>query len=80
MASIVTFNPRNGRTERTWVPRADEEWWLRFWGKQGTPAARLADYQRWGGFFPPHPESVDEVMIYPKAREAQRRRRSRLRS
>lgn len=55
--------------ERVWVPVDEEDYWLGFWTRLGVPAARLADYKAWGGFFPPHPESVGDRMFYPKARK-----------
>ena len=67
MPDIVTFRQDRGRT-RGWVPEADVEWWLAFWARQGVPACRWRDYREWGGFFPPHPESSGELMIYPRVR------------
>jgi hypothetical protein len=67
MPDLVIFRQSSGR-ERVWVPEADVERWLTFWGRQGVPACRWRDYRSWGGFFPPHPESVGEVMIYPRVR------------
>lgn len=76
---LMVFSQRLG-TEEVWVEAGTESAWLDRFRSWGTPACTLRDYRRWGGFFPPHPESVGDVMCYPQAREAQRRRRSRLRS
>lgn len=62
MASIITFRQHEGMG-RTWVPRADEDWWLRFWARQGVPAVLLSDYRRWGGFFPPATDPGWTVML-----------------
>lgn len=52
MGDIVLFRQDRG-VERLWVPKAEEAYWIAFWGKGGTPAARWKDYVRWGGFYPP---------------------------
>jgi hypothetical protein len=58
VGDIVTF--RDGRLERRWVPKADEERWVRFWQAGGIPAARWLDYKAWGGFWPRLP--ADDVI------------------
>jgi hypothetical protein len=63
---IVIFTQHRGR-ERVWVPEADVEWWLRFYGRGGAPACRWRDYVAWGGFWPPHPGAT-ELMFYPRTR------------
>jgi hypothetical protein len=60
MPDIITFSQHAGH-QRVWVPEADVEWWLRFWGRQGRPAARWRDYRAWGGFWPTEP--ADTVML-----------------
>jgi hypothetical protein len=67
MPDIITFSQHAGH-QRVWVPEADVEWWLHFWGRQGRPAARWRDYRAWGGFWPPHPETAGELMFYPAVR------------
>ena len=62
VGDIVTFRQERG-LERTHVPRADEEWWISFWGRGGVPAARWRDYLRWGRRFYPPTESADRVML-----------------
>lgn len=63
---------RQDRTERYWVPRADEEYWIRWWGAGGVPAARWKDYVRWGhSFWPPTRDDVirAKVMLQRKPRK-----------
>jgi len=67
MPDIVVFRQAHGK-QRVWVPEADVEWWLRFWARQGAPTCRWRDYRSWGGFFPPHPEAVGDLMFYPRSR------------
>lgn len=74
----MVFDQRDG-PEKLWVPGGEESEWIKRFARWGTVAVTVHQYREWGGFFPPHPESVGDVMFYPKAREAQRRRRSRLR-
>lgn len=72
MSDIVTFHQERG-LERTWVPKAEESYWIEFWGKGGVPAARWKDYLRWGRrFYPPPTDDVirDRVMV----RQTPRRR------
>jgi hypothetical protein len=58
VGDIVTFRQDYG-LERTWVPKADEDYWIAFWGRGGVPAARWKDYLRWGRrFYPPPGEDV----------------------
>lgn len=68
MPDIVVLTQHRGM-ERLWVRESDVEWWIRFYGRHGAPCVRWRDYQRWGGFWPPHPESVGEVMFYPRTRK-----------
>jgi hypothetical protein len=74
----MVFSQARGR-ERVWVPTDQEAEWIARFTRWGDAVCTARQYTEWRGFFPPHPESVGEVMIYPKARELQRRRRSRLR-
>jgi hypothetical protein len=67
MPDIVVFTQHRG-TERVWVTETEVDHWLAFWHKGGCPAARYRDYQKWGGFFPPHPETVGDDMFYPATR------------
>jgi hypothetical protein len=66
----VTFHQERG-LERTWVPKAEESEWIAFWGRAGVPAARWADYHRWGRRFYPKLQSADIVMMR-KPRRARR--------
>lgn len=74
MGDILTFR-KDGTIERTWVPKAEEDWWIRFWGRGGIPAARLRDYQRWGGFFPRLTDSSDRIRLHT-AEPRERRKRT----
>lgn len=49
MPDIVVFTQQRG-TERVWVTESEVEWWLRFWRRQGVPAARYSTWRK-GGFF-----------------------------
>lgn len=76
MGDIVVF--RNGRNERTWVPRAEEDYWIRYWQAGGYPAARWRDYVRWGHYyFPPPSDDVirDNVSLRPTPRRRTNYRR-----
>ena len=72
MGDIVTFTQHRG-LDRTWVPKAEEEWWIRWWGRQGVPAARWKDYLRWGRRFTPPPDD-DRIRGYEVLRKAWRKR------
>jgi hypothetical protein len=63
VGDIVTFHQERG-LERTWVPKAEESWWIAFWGKGGVPAARWKDYLAWGRSFYPPTESADRVTLH----------------
>jgi hypothetical protein len=67
MPDIIVFTQDRG-PERVWVTESDVDMWLEFWHRDGSPAARWRDYREWGGFFPPHPESVGDDMFYPPTR------------
>ncbi len=66
VGDIVTFRQDDGLT-RTWVPKAEEAWWIRFWGRGGVSAARWTDYLRWGRRFYPT-DSADRVMLRRRRR------------
>lgn len=61
-------------TRRVWVPESEVDWWIGFYAKEGAPVVRWRDYHAWGGFFPPHPESVGDAMFYPDTRRRRHRR------
>ena len=56
------FTQHRGR-ERIWVAESEVDWWLRFWGRQGVPAARWKDYTRWGGRFYPPTDSDSRILL-----------------
>ena len=62
MSDIVTFHQERG-LERTWVPKAEESYWIEFWGKGGVPAARWKDYLRWGRRFYPPTDSAERITL-----------------
>lgn len=74
VGDIVTFSQRRG-LQRTWVPKDEESWWIEFWGRGGIPAARWADYHRWGGFWPRFSESADRERL-PKPHPPVKRKRT----
>lgn len=62
VGDIVTLHQARG-IERTWVPRAEEGWWIDHWTRHGVLAVRWRDYHRWSGFFPRPTVSADRVML-----------------
>jgi hypothetical protein len=63
VGDIVTYRQDRG-IDRTWVPKAEESWWIAFWGRGGVPAARWKDYLAWGRRFYPPADSADRVMLH----------------
>lgn len=65
----MTFHQERG-LERTWVPKAEESYWIAFWGRAGVPAARWKDYLAWGRRFypvePVHRSGGQKVLRPPK--------------
>lgn len=68
MPTMYVHRPESNGRETVWISEGEMDWWRAFCNKHGWPTATVTEYKEWGGFFPPHPESVGDVMFYPKAR------------
>ena len=67
MGDIVSLHQERG-IERTWVPKAEEAYWIAMWERAGMPAARWRDYVRWGHNFYPPTDSVERITLRPLPR------------
>lgn len=70
---MLVHDPRSGR-DSVWVRESEMDWWRGYCAKHGWATATLMEYREWGGFFPPHPESVGDAMFYPDTRRRRPRR------